>query len=174
MRLPSDILPGRRRRALLAASATIIDEALDSLRSEGTLEASSLAWHLPPRFGYRYTEATYRCMFVAVIGLGHQLAGTDHPALRCTADELALNMLMEEADVWLTEVEAGPAGDWGGYIDSVFEDTDFEMLYDPSMDGIEDGDGGVAVYLQPANLHPDDWFKPFRADEPVHPYFDES
>lgn len=47
--------------------------------------------------------------------------------------------------------------------DLAFEDHDVLMLFDARFDGIEDSD--VGAMLGVANLHPKDWFKPFRSSD---------
>jgi hypothetical protein len=42
------------------------------------------------------------------------------------------------------------------------------QLFDPALDDLEDGEVGRWL----GNLGFEDWFKPFRAGEPVHPYVD--
>jgi hypothetical protein len=52
-----------------------------------------------------------------------------------------------------------------------FEDWDFEMLFDPAYDGVEDS---VDPRNEVVNLHFDEWFKPFNDDRVIHLYLDES
>lgn len=55
-------------------------------------------------------------------------------------------------------------------IDSIFEDTDFEFLYDDSYDGIEKTE--LAQIMSISSLAFKDWFSPF-SNEPSrtpHPY----
>lgn len=165
-----DVLPEVKREALHAAVATLLDDGFEALSSTGDLSDSTLVWYLPPRLEPHYHERLYRRMLVAVANVGGQLAQTDSPTLRCLADEMALHVIIEKAGAWLEtrgELDEG----WGAYEDRVFEDTDFELLYDPAWDGIEDLDSDVARHEGMANLHPKDWFKPFRTAEPVHPFY---
>lgn len=172
-RIDSNFLTAPQREALHASVVLLIDDALESLRTDGNLEVSMVATYLPPRFTHRYTEVTYRALLVAVADVGGQLARTDTPALRCLAEVLALHMIIEHADVWL-ESQGELIPEWGPYQDVAFEDTDFELLYLPEWDGIEDRSSEVAKAHGMVNLHPDDWFKPFWSDEPVHPYLADS
>lgn len=167
--LDATILTDVQRQALHAAVVLLIDDAFESLRVDGSLEESSIASYLPPRFRHRYTELTFRGLLVALIEVGGRLARTDTPQLRCLAEVLALHIVVEHADVWF-ESQGHPLPSWGDYEDLAFEDADFELLYQPEWDGIEDPPSEVARSLGMVNLHPDDWFSPFRQDEPVHPY----
>lgn len=168
-RLPEDVLPDRQRRALHAAAVALVDGALEALATDGDLAGATIALGLPARVSHHYSELTYRRMLIAVVCVGQGLARSDQPALGCVAEELALHMIIRHADAWLTDAEGQPAVDWGLYEDTVFEDTDFEVLYQPALDGIEDG-GDISDYLGMANLHPGEWFEPFREDAAVHPY----
>jgi hypothetical protein len=170
MRYGTDVLPKIKREALHAAVAILLDNGFEALASHGDLSDSTLVWYLPPRLEPQYHEGLYRSMLVAVANIGGQLATTDAPILRCLADEMALHVIIKQAGAWL-ETHGERDEGWGDYEDLVFEDVDFELLYDPAWDGIEDPDSDVARQEGMANLHPKDWFKPFRPDEPVHPYY---
>ncbi len=170
MRYGPDVLSDLNRQALHAAVALLLDDGFETLASSGDLSESMLGWYLPPLLQPHYHEVLYRSMLVAIAKVGGQLADTDAPTLRCVADEIALHVIIEQAGAWLEtrgEVDEG----WDVYEDCVFEDVDFELLYDPAWDGIEDPDSDLARQEGMANLHPKDWFKPFRPDEPVHPYY---
>lgn len=147
----------------------LINDALDTLTREGSLTESTLAWHLPERLRHRYTEATLRGLLVALVGVGGQLAETDSPSLRCLADELSLHVIIQHADSWLEARGEGHV-DWSRYEDAVFEDMDFDLLYEPQWDGVEDPNSDVALEHGMVNLRVKDWFTPFRNTEPVHPY----
>jgi hypothetical protein len=169
MRFDSDILSATKRQALHATVVLLLDDAFEVLATSGELHESRLASYLPPRLERHYTESLHRGMLVALTTVGGQLASTDAPPLRCLAEELALHTIIEHAGVWL-EIRGEHDEGWERYEDEVFEDTDFEFLYDPAWDGIESHESDVTRALGMANLHPDDWFKPFRTDQPVHPY----
>jgi len=170
MRYGPDVLPDIKREALRAAVVMLLDDAFQSLASDGDLSESSIVWYLPERLERHYTEVLYRGILVAVANVGGQFADTDAPRLRCLADEMALHVIIEHAGVWLEDHGELDEG-WGIYEECVFEDTDFELLYDPAWDGIEDPDSDIARPEGMANLHPKDWFKPFRPADPVHPYY---
>jgi len=55
--------------------------------------------------------------------------------------------------------------DFEEFEEAAFPDLDVELLFDPSLDGIEDT--GVAEYMGMA-LKPSEWFKPVYGE--VHPY----
>jgi hypothetical protein len=87
-----------------------------------------------------------------------------------TGDELALHMTIDLAEEDLAEGTLDPRevthlpehdrpdSDFNWMREVLFEDHDVLMLFNPSLDGIED-----PAVLDTANLHPRDWFRPFRA-----------
>jgi len=59
--------------------------------------------------------------------------------------------------------------DFDPFEEVVFQDFDFEILYQMELDGLEDSDAGAIMGV--ANLRFNDWFKPFKnAASEVHPY----
>lgn len=88
---------------------------------------------------------------------------------RCTAEELALHEIIATAETYLHEevLDVSLAMGLPDHREDdrnfhlmrevLFEDHDVLMLFNPALDGIDDPDvsGG-------ANLHPRDWFRPFR------------
>ena len=90
---------------------------------------------------------------------------------KTVAEELILNLMVEDAhEVFMqdpehrdiagvTEEEAGD-DDLGAY-GLLFEDCDFELLYDGAQDGVESEDSPAARQLCYVNLEFKDWFKCF-------------
>ena len=63
------------------------------------------------------------------------------------------------------------SNDFALFQDLAYQDSDYEYLYELSLDGIEDSPVGVEHGI--SNLHFDEWFIPFdNAQTPVHPYCD--
>ena len=99
---------------------------------------------------------------------------------QCTADELVVHIITGHveaaiADGWLIEPDAVGVqlprfeedDDQTWVRDQralLLEDYDVLELYDPAMDGIEYSDNALAEQFGYANLHPDQWFLPFRDD----------
>lgn len=93
----------------------------------------------------------------------------------CTGEELALHIALQLAEERLADgmigPDVGPAEglpyhgdddyDFEALRDLLFTDHDVLMLYDASIDGIEDEGGEAWQVARYANLHPRDWFKPF-------------
>lgn len=91
----------------------------------------------------------------------------------CTADEIALDIGIDYAEDcddcwdtcfdWFIALPHHPEDhDYDNARDLLFEDFDFQLLYNPALDGIEDPDGPVDRQLHFAWLHPRDWFRTFR------------
>ena len=110
-----------------------------------------------------------RRIFVSLLTAGYKL-GQDKPPLpllSCTAEELALHVIIEEAKYILEEEEV--EADFNLFEDVVYQDADFEYLYMDKFDGIEDSEAGAELGI--GNLHFDEWFEPFlNASVQVHPY----
>ena len=59
--------------------------------------------------------------------------------------------------------------DFGGFEEEIYQDSDFKLLYQPDMDGIEDSP--EFSHLGIGLLRFDEWFIPFdNASTAVHPY----
>ena len=101
--------------------------------------------------------------------VGYKLAQPEppQPLLSCTAEELALHALIENANMILKE--DGVEADFGLFIDDAFQDFDYKFLYNLEMDGVEDTEVGIQHGI--GRLHFDEWFIPFdNAATAVHPY----
>ena len=130
---------------------------------------SSLGSHLPRRHVFRYTPLFAKRFFTCFLTVAWKVAQRRPPSqlLSCVAEELALYALIKEAEAHMEIQEL--AYDFGDFEDVAFQDLDFEWLYDPKFDGIEDS--ALANELAMANLRFEDWFKPFdNASTFIHPY----
>jgi hypothetical protein len=101
------------------------------------------------------------------------------PAPECTGDEMALHLVLswaaghvaghpDENAAWRLgtgEFASLPTsaddGDFSLLLDCLFEDHDVLMLFDARLGGIE-GDDGAIESMGLCNLHPRQWFLPFR------------
>ncbi|MFF4059491.1 tetratricopeptide repeat protein [Streptomyces sp. NPDC001668] len=103
------------------------------------------------------------------------------PRPRSTGEEMALHLALERAAAItedspdlaeeFTEGLPGQPGDydWFACKELLFEDHDVLMLYEPWMEGIENPENSVNQHMRMANLHPDDWFTPFRSQDARDP-----
>ena len=161
----SDCLPDSHREALHTALCWLVDDFL----GEGDGEDSLLEGLLPSAYTLRYTGVSLKMWYVTVLTVGYKLAQTEPPVplLSCTAEELALRALIEEAKEVLDQ--EGIKADFGLFEDEAFQDADHEFLFMPEADGIEDSPEGARLGI--GNLRFDDWFTPFlNASAQVHPY----
>jgi len=161
----SEELPEDHREALFEALCLLTEDFLGNEEHDKTLTAGLLR----QRYLLRYTGLFYRRFFVTLLTVGYKL-GQDEPPLplhSCTAEEIALHVLIEEAKYLLEEEEI--EADFSLFEDVVFQDADFEYLYMDRFDGIEDSEAGAELGI--GNLHFDEWFQPFlNAASQVHPY----
>lgn len=90
---------------------------------------------------------------------------------------MALHLLIDAAEDGLRDgslvidgsllVDPDRDGDFDAVRELLFRDHDVLLLFDASLDGIEDPEAGLAEH-GPANLHPNAWFLPFADQGPPH------
>jgi hypothetical protein len=159
-------LPDNHREALYTALELLCDEFFDD-----ALDAKEHVFRemLPDKYVPLYTPLFLQRFYATFLTVAYKLAlpKKSSTLLACTAEELALHILIEKAKVVL-EMD-GVKADFDDFEDAIYQDWDFEFLYDLEADGIEDSAKGTEMGI--ANLHFADWFKPFvNASLPVHPY----
>lgn len=171
--------------AELAAGALIwgIDVLLDelfqdahALDREGTnvAECDGPMWlldELPPRYALQYDARFARRFLVTAIALTTRLTEGSFLQLSCVAEELALRLLLHEAEVTLDTfglLDEGVSSALECFATLVYEDMDHEWLYDDAMDGIDESEAGEALGITPMGIA--NWFTPFNEDRYVHPY----
>ena len=159
-------LPQSHREALYASLCLLVDDFLNDPDNDSPLCLT----YLPRRYLPKYNGGFGRRFFVSLLTVGYKLAQSDPPVpfFSCTAEELALHVLIEEAKEGLEANGIDP--DFTEFEDQVYQDDmDISVLYDMSLDGIEDTSIGDNMAF--ANLQFDQWFEPFlNATTPVHPY----
>jgi hypothetical protein len=90
----------------------------------------------------------------------------------CTADEVALHMIIDRAEELEDEGSFGSAlfsglprrdrdDDFFGLKDALLRDLDVLLLFDLSLDGVEDPTSEAYQLERFENLHPRDWFNTF-------------
>lgn len=168
-------LPGRAQAALREAVVVLNDELqmdIGALLAGGEFQDTFVSTYLPDKYLPSYDLGFLRRFLVCVVVVGWKLFDPAHEhRLACTAEELALNAILRRAEAVLEFNEEEPA-DFSLVEDDAFEDMDFQMLFDLSLDGIEDSPSGK--YLRMVNLKLKEWFLPFNArrGDVVHPYAD--
>ena len=161
-----DSLPESHREALHDALCLLVDDFLNDPAHNDTLFITAL----PSKYLNRYDGGFRPKLLVALLTVGYKLAQPELPVslLSCTAEELSLHVIIEEAKEGLET--KGIDSDFSECEDQVYQDdVDINILYDMSLDGIEDTTIGDNMAF--ANLQVDQWFELFlNASTPVHPY----
>jgi len=167
------------RRALISAA-----NYLHCLVSDGDDWASD---YLPPRYKRYYNTPDFKAAFcICISQVAQKIESSTDFFLSCTAEELALRMIVEEAKR-MVEDEPDTAfdphsdtafqiddpdalsEDIDDWYDRVIEDEDITFLYDKDFDPKDNGP--VAQQLGFTNLSIEDWFVSFNpkvAD--IHPF----
>ncbi len=162
----------RRRGGLMFAANLVFDHILDDLvmsdADRERLGAERFAdEHLPSRLRHRYDTSFLRKLLATAAKVAQDLAGDEltHPA--CTAEELVLWAILQEWEMLLDLTDLGQS--WTALSEYLFEDLDFEYLFDAEMDGVEDDP--LAHKTSSMEVRPlADWFTPFNVGSRVHPY----
>jgi hypothetical protein len=166
--------------AVFQASVVVLDHLfmdLQTLSSEhhgATVaeveDAAFFVLHdLPGRYAHRYDALFIQEFIVATVDVTRRFTSGWEP-LSCVAQELALRMILNGAEFQLELAEVKLSDGWRSTIeDALFEDLDHEMLFDASLDGIEDDSESLAE-LRSAPLAFADWFRPFNSDRKLPPY----
>lgn len=157
------LLSQEAREILTDAAMSLVNEwfrdACDA-QAGGLDPESPMGWALPPKHRHgrdaRFARRLLRSLVVVVERLGDPTRGA--PFLHCTAEEIALKALVEavEAHADGLEIEV----DFEILREFVAEDVDVDLLWDMSLDGIEDPDLDLGT-SPTVNLQPDRWFEPF-------------
>lgn len=166
--------------AIFQASVVVLDHLfmdLQTLSSEhqgatvaDVEDASFFVLHdLPVRYAHRYDALFVQEFIVATVDVTRRFTSGWEP-LACVAQELAMRMILNGAEFQLELAEVKLSDGWRSVIeDALFEDLDHEMLFDASLDGIED-DSEQLAELRSAPLAFADWFRVFNADRQLPPY----
>jgi hypothetical protein len=170
-----DALSEHERRILFEAAQELIDTTLMDLgasdRPDWTADNWLIGTLLPPRFRLRYTADFARRFFMCLVTVVWKLGQREPNRLSCVAEELAAHILLLEAEA-LAEEQDQPV-DFSSFRDMLFEDLDFEFLYDETYDGIERTELGEVMGI--THLAFAEWFERFgppagSAYAEVHPY----
>jgi hypothetical protein len=162
----------RRRGALMFAANLVFDRIVDDLVvSDADRERLGVDRfvdeHLPSRLRHRYDASFLRKLLATTGKVAQDLAGEQFTYPACTAEELVLWAILREWEVLLDLTDLGQA--WTTLSEYLFEDLDFEYLFDADMDGVENDP--LAHKTSNIDVRPlADWFTPFNIGLQVHPY----
>lgn len=160
------------RGAMHWAYEFLVDQLFDdvsTLRTEPEAVAETMQLgDLPPLQRAHYGPLFAQRFLAVTLDLGTSLA-TAYRSPTCVAQELALRLLLDCVEILQDMLPALElAEDWRGRAeDTLFEDLDHELLYDPALDGI--GSSPLGGQRGMANLNVSSWFTPF-LDRAVNPY----
>lgn len=171
------ILKKEQWSALEYANSELIDEILEDIRlleDHANIDELSMVDMLPPAFRHHYNVSFMKKFLICMVsvGLKHRMKGFH--LLGCTAEEIAVNMMIQRAmsileQLWETEMRRGePPLDFDNWADVALEDEDVRWLFQPGLDGIENSRFAVEAGI--ANLRFSEWFLPFDPPRVMHPY----
>lgn len=117
---------------------------------------------LPSRYRHKYDLLFLKQFLNVVFTIAYKFNDKGcYWLLNSVAEELAMNAVIEKAK--MSAEMHGEEVDLDELYDLIFEDVDFELLMDPSFDGIED-DQEFTSRNRIYNLSFKDWFKPFSVE----------
>ncbi|MGC5040094.1 hypothetical protein ACPXCS_31930 [Streptomyces sp. DT190] len=176
---------GEEDEKLTARTAAVLRVALEELSEQIWQDVAAVGdaplgrgqgrvlGSLPP-ITFRQDHQWRRQMARCFDDLAADLAETGTVRPQCTGEEMALHLGIDRAKSLtrnrprlVAETVAGLGEDrrdfdWDWCSTVLFEDHDVLMLFDASLDGIEDRGNEINQALGIANLAAADWFKPFR------------
>lgn len=146
----------------------IIDELVEDIN--GLLNGepwseTNIYWlsYFPEQFKHHYDVNFVKQILDTAMAVYYKLTDKEFQwTLNSVAEELVLNGAVNKA-IGNAEIE-GIELDECDFYDNLFFDLDFEMLFNPELDGIED-DVALTTNLGISNLSFKDWFKPYREIE---------
>ena len=155
-------------RAALQALIDLLFDLYEALPPSGPASADFKHDGLmvfPPAYVARYDRPFVRRAIVAAASLGQKLSGPGWFDLASTMEEILFGTIMES--VQNSDVEIGDVFD--DLEESVFQDLDYEMLFNAQFDGIEND--AMSERYAFANLRFEEWFKPFPNTSHLNYYF---
>ncbi|MCM2420621.1 hypothetical protein [Streptomyces sp. RKAG293] len=126
---------------------------------------------LPERYALQYDAHFARRFLVTAIAMTTRFTSGSFEQLSCLAEELALRLLLREAEVCLDGVgllDSGVSDALESFAANLHKDMDHEWLYDDATDGIDESPVGEALGIGPMSIG--SWFTPFNEGRYVHPY----
>jgi hypothetical protein len=135
-----------------------------------------------PRVTWKMDAEWRRQVGRACEDLAQDLAAGDWPRPRCTAEEMAMHLAIQDAPTYLEIWQDGGDKrheslpehrndyDWHMCSQVLFEDHDVLMLYNARLDGFEDPDSDLNREYGVGDLRPAAWFKTFAHLEPRDPH----
>lgn len=150
----------KHKKWITTAAAFLSDQFmddLDTLSRGGEWSDTHMSAILPVQFASRYDLAFAKRMWDTLIVVEWKIRDRRWWSLSSLAEELIMRAILETA-VAIAELE-GEAFDPHDYAEEIFEDCDFEILFNLSLDGIEH-DRDMMTHMG-FDLRFESWFKPY-------------
>jgi hypothetical protein len=133
-----------------------------------SFDDTEMSAYLPRKYRTRYDRDRFaRKFLVCLVVVGWKLRAPGWEPVACVAEELALRAILLTAEETYAE-DHGAEGDFDALWDAGFQDNDYEFLFDPESDGIEDTEYARRSGL--TDIRFSAWFDGFNNTPPVHPY----
>jgi hypothetical protein len=142
---------------------------LEMLATGVPFSQTTMRYDLPAKYLPRYDLAFAQRFLIAVLTVAWKLRAPGAYPLASVAEELALHAVTSMATSLLEQEQQD--ADLGAFDIVAYEDMDFLLLFDPAYDGVQDTELPLGSPI--ANLRFADWFRPFRASDPVHPLLED-
>jgi DNA-binding CsgD family transcriptional regulator len=161
------------REAVVKAIGFLTDRFVEDVASlehdeDFAFDDTEMAAYLPRKYRTRYDRDGFaRKFLVCLVVVGWKLRAPGWEPVACVAEELALRAVLRTAEEIYAE-DHGVPGDFGWLWETGFQDADYEFLFDPKNDGIEDTE--LARRLGLTEIGFASWFDGFDNTPPVHPY----
>ncbi|MGW8377658.1 hypothetical protein [Streptomyces sp. ODS28] len=165
--------------ALVHSTVVMVDELFQDLhvlmREETNVaETEHPMWvldELPSRYALQYDAKFARRFLTTVLAMTTRFTDGSFQQLGCLAEELALKLLLDQTTSTLETfglLSAGPSQALDCFAEEIYEDMDFEWLYDDSKDGIDEDEALDRFGITPLGFA--SWFRPFNEGRYVHPF----
>lgn len=170
-----DVVTARTALALHMQVGLITSQGFASLDDAKDPTEYHLFDELPPVAQLHLTKQWYLRFLRAFVDLGNMLSSGVEPRPRCTAEEMALHILVAEAAEFVAA--GGPEllvpgstdhlpddtddYEFDSVLDELLEDDDVLMLFDTANDDLCEPGSRRARELCVTHLHPREWFIPF-------------
>ena len=170
-----EVVTARTALALHVQVGLILSRGFSSLDDAEDPTEFYLFDELPPVAQLHLTKQWYLRFLRAFADLGAMLISGAEPRPRCTAEEMALHILVGEAAEfaamggpellmpgWTDHLPVDTEDyDFASVLEELLEDNDVLMLFDTANDDLCEPGSRRAEVLRVAHLHPREWFIPF-------------
>jgi hypothetical protein len=157
-----DALNHEQKSLLLSAADELIEMVIDDMKSVRLGKKfidTNMPFYLPPQFSRHYTIPFIKRLLDTAIVVGWKIEHYHHWMASNMAEEMLLWRMLRLAEAF--GAEQSIEFDAGDLADLMLEDTDFLLLFDRSLDGIEYQTDTTLKHLGIPSLRPENWFDPY-------------